>query len=395
MPTVELTPELVKTVTVSKGKRYEYYNDTKLPGLLLCVNSGGRKSYMIRIHIPRSGKKFSKTFASTEQISLSAARKFAKEYIAQIISGNNPFAKKGMLVASNLTLKTVYEKWNQWALENKKYRDCTKSSYYSLKDFYDKEIDKISNEDIQTWQQSELKRGIKSSTINRRYRELKFLAKWAIEHKLIESYQFKNSKLLSETDIEPKTHHFSDTERKAIIKAAKEQSMLSIGGRNMAYIYPLVIVLLKTGMRPASALGLIWDDVRFNESEIYIRAANIKTRNGMWIIMNETLKRVLETWKTKTTGVATDTVFPGDGTKRKDAKHQFKTVLKRAGLGNSKYSIYSCRHDAASEIIRNGGSITDVQFMLGHSSPRITAKYSHPDRERMAAVARKLDDKEI
>ena len=115
----------------------------------------------------------------------------------------------------------------------------------------------------------------------------------------------------------------------------------------------------------------------------------------MWIIMNETLKRVLETWKTKTTGVATDTIFPGDGTKRKDAKHQFKTVLKRAGLGNSKYSIYSCRHDAASEIIRNGGSITDVQFMLGHSSPRITAKYSHPDRERMAAVARKLDDKEI
>lgn len=80
---------------------------------------------------------------------------------------------------------------------------------------------------------------------------------------------------------------------------------------------------------------------------------------------------------------------------KKRCKASIQNGIKRAGLGNSKYSIYSCRHDAASEIIRNGGSITDVQFMLGHSSPRITAKYSHPDRERMAAVARKLDDKEI
>ena len=39
--------------------------------------------------------------------------------------------------------------------------------------------------------------------------------------------------------------------------------------------------------------------------------------------------------------------------------------------------IHDLRHSFASHFVMNGGSINDLQGMLGHSSPMMTQRYAH------------------
>jgi integrase len=51
-------------------------------------------------------------------------------------------------------------------------------------------------------------------------------------------------------------------------------------------------------------------------------------------------------------------------------------ALKRAGL--RRVTMHSLRHSFASALIMQGAPITEVQHLLGHSSPAVTLKvYSH------------------
>lgn len=48
------------------------------------------------------------------------------------------------------------------------------------------------------------------------------------------------------------------------------------------------------------------------------------------------------------------------------------------------------RHSYATDLIRNGADITEVQQLLGHSSPNVTARYLHCDLSRLGGVVERL-----
>jgi len=57
----------------------------------------------------------------------------------------------------------------------------------------------------------------------------------------------------------------------------------------------------------------------------------------------------------------------------------FGTALKRGGLWISIST--TLRHTFASQVLLNGGSIKDVQELLGHKSMTMTLRYAHLTQE--------------
>jgi len=69
----------------------------------------------------------------------------------------------------------------------------------------------------------------------------------------------------------------------------------------------------------------------------------------------------------------------------------FKRVLRRAGI-TGEYCIHQLRHQHASIIANNGGSVADIMLALNHSSPAMAARYTHLSPNRIAQTGHQIAD---
>jgi len=60
-------------------------------------------------------------------------------------------------------------------------------------------------------------------------------------------------------------------------------------------------------------------------------------------------------------------------------------AIKRAGLVD--FRVHDSRHDNATKIIRNGGTLQELQLLLGHSRIETTARYAHLAHGAVASKA--------
>lgn len=398
MPDVKLTEAYIKNLDsavefADKKSNEIYYNDTEQRGLTLILNRGGRKAYFFRFN----GKKqqIKKSIADVKRISLAAAREKVRFWNNELLAGRNPFLQARF--EQEKTFSAVYNTWLKWSQDHqqdpKSYymRSGMKACRGVLTYFDNIPLDQVNNKTVEDYRADRAEDN--NASINRYIVELKFMMRWALEHNIIKEHHANEIKKFPETSSVKKTHHFTPEERKKLLETVEEVSKKNYWGRSMAYILPLTQLLLATGMRPGSALGLVWDDVDLLNGEIKLRAANIKTRKDARIYISPQMIETLRNWKEQTTGLPQDHIFPGDGTALKSVKKQYKRLFEKAGL-DSKYSAYSLRHDCASELLAAGANLTDVQMALVHTDPRTTMKYAHPSAERMKQVAALLDNKE-
>ena len=67
----------------------------------------------------------------------------------------------------------------------------------------------------------------------------------------------------------------------------------------------------------------------------------------------------------------------------------FRRACQRAGIED--FSLHDCRHTFASWQRQNGADLHDIQVLLGHSDPRMTARYAHLSHKHLANAAARLD----
>jgi integrase len=161
----------------------------------------------------------------------------------------------------------------------------------------------------------------------------------------------------------------------------------------------LLTTLALTGMRSGEAFALRWGDcelggnepkvsvkrtlswARLKGDEIKPRFYPPKTKAGLRTIEIPTeLAVILKRWKLQCPLSGDDLVFPaadGRPTRRSVAlRRGLWPALRRAGL--RRVNMHSLRHSFASALIAKGAPITQVQSVLGHSSPIVTLHvYSH------------------
>ena len=88
-----------------------------------------------------------------------------------------------------------------------------------------------------------------------------------------------------------------------------------------------------------------------------------------------------------------DRVFPGEGggpVGQTTIRKALDAALERAGLPHVR--VHDLRHSAATALLAVGGSLRDVQEMLGHTSFAFTAdRYAHVLEDQRRATAARID----
>lgn len=157
--------------------------------------------------------------------------------------------------------------------------------------------------------------------------------------------------------------------------------------------YWLFVIAMNTGMRRGELAGLLWDRVNFETGFIQITrlrdrdglADRTKTRNSQRRIpMSDVVRQGLMELKARS--LHPEYVFCTSYGKPFDEGHiywYFRRAQKKAGLENH-YRFHDLRHTFASHFVMNGGSLYDLQKLLGHARFEETQRYAHLTPEHLA-----------
>jgi integrase len=159
--------------------------------------------------------------------------------------------------------------------------------------------------------------------------------------------------------------------------------------------YPILLTLLRTGMRIGEALGLQWQDIDFVERKIKVQRHMVQnvtkpgTKNGKdrTVDMTPHLAETLRTLKREKQKEALKIGKPfcefcftlGDKTKPMSShwmRVTMREILKLAELPHMR--VHDLRHTYATIRLARGHNIGDVSYQMGHSSIKITFDtYTH------------------
>ncbi|MDD5309007.1 MAG: site-specific integrase [Deltaproteobacteria bacterium] len=159
--------------------------------------------------------------------------------------------------------------------------------------------------------------------------------------------------------------------------------------------YPLVLTMLRTGMRFGEASELRWRDVDLVAGKILVRRNHVrghvgtpKSGKSREIPLSPQTVEVLK----KTRHLKGDLVFCYENGSRLDY-HRMNEVLwrlcRRAGLREINW--HTCRHTFASHLVMRGESLKAAQELLGHSTIEMTMRYAHLAPVVMRDAVAKLD----
>ena len=135
-----------------------------------------------------------------------------------------------------------------------------------------------------------------------------------------------------------------------------------------AYLKPIIATAIYTGLRKGEILNLKWKDVDLERGIIYVRE-NKQNHHQVKMVNGDLIDLFMKL------PVKGDYLFHDEeGKALRDVKRSFQTALRRAGIEDFRFHV---RHTSCSYLIMRGAPIQAVQGHAGHSSIKMTMRYSH------------------
>lgn len=163
----------------------------------------------------------------------------------------------------------------------------------------------------------------------------------------------------------------------------EEERLLLSKATNPAWLRPLLIVALHTGMRRGEILNLVWKDLDFNRRLITIHKSKNGEKRG--IPMSQTVFLCLKNW-----GRVVDIsgrVFPRAV---RSLRAAFDKTLDKAEITD--FHFHDLRHTFATRLVQNGVDLYKVKELLGHKTINMTMRYAHHYPESLRSSVEILDN---
>jgi integrase len=211
---------------------------------------------------------------------------------------------------------------------------------------------------------AEIVRGLrKDASINRELACLHHLFKKAVEWQLLERSPFDRGRSLTLKENNKRLRFLTEAEIKGLLDAC------------LPHLRPVVECAVLSGMRRGEILSLKWDQVRNG----FIYLEKTKTNEARQIPISDALEAVFRDIRRRE-GLRFEQVFTYQGQPIADnIKHSFNSAVKKAGIVD--FHFHDLRHTFASQVLLHGGTLKDVQELLGHKSLAMTLRYAHLTQE--------------
>lgn len=241
-----------------------------------------------------------------------------------------------------------------------------------------------------------LRDGNSKATANREIAKLQAVVTWGRSRSFRVMGWWTDFKDVKQEEPKGKVRHITLEDEKKLLAELDPK-----GDHRRVDQYHFVLAALDLGARYNEVATLQWDDVDFTEGTILIYRK--KTKNRDTLVMTDRLFNAMaDRWNSR--DVTSPYVFPGDGESghRSYATKGIRKAMQRAGLNDThkverygKATVHTCRDTLATKVVSNGGSLYDVQKILGHASPQMSQKYAHAQAseasKRAALILNKLN----
>jgi integrase len=178
-----------------------------------------------------------------------------------------------------------------------------------------------------------------------------------------------------------RTRFLLDDERAQLLKACQQS--------DNAYLYPIVVIALSTGMRKSEILNLKWQDIDLDKGAIILH----ETKNGerrRVPLQHIALENIKQHGKVR--NLKCDYVFPSHKTCQPiDIRAPWEKALKDAQIEN--FRFHDLRHSAASYLAMNGASLAEVAEVLGHKTLQMVKRYAHLSEAHTSAVVSRMNER--
>ena len=163
------------------------------------------------------------------------------------------------------------------------------------------------------------------------------------------------------------------------------------GALHWGIVYAIRTLAL-TGMRSSEVFGLSWD--RVDMSRKLFRLADSKTGQKLVPFSDEVLELLREVQRLG--DGRSSWVFQSRAGRSHVAKasvgRAWRRIRERAGLGDD-VVIHSLRHSFASDALMSGVPLAVLGRVLGHKSPRTTARYAHVSDAAIVDALKKTSER--
>lgn len=156
--------------------------------------------------------------------------------------------------------------------------------------------------------------------------------------------------------------------------------------------YAIVNLILRTGLRTIEVVRADVGDITFKGDRRILKIwGKGHTEKDDFVVLSdkayEPIRAYLETRKGAKAGEPLFTSMSrqntGERLTTRTISHLCKEGLQAIGLDGKEFTAHSLRHTTAVAILKHGGSITDVQEVLRHTSPVTSQIYTESVKEEM------------
>lgn len=340
------------------------------------VNKSGT-SYKARIELP-NGQRPCKTFKSERE----ARRAEAKMY--ELRDGNNGNTLILGRTRTDDFFSKIFEPSKVSILS-----DSTRRSYRSHFDNHlkpiigHKRLNSITPLDGDNIQAALQASGHKPKGINLIMRTARTMLGYAVERDFLFKNPFKVVKQIKEP-------------RKMEDYWEAHEVKVFLTGIADHYLYPYFVTALNTGMRRGELASLKWKNVDFTRKRIKVVGTRdrygdkelTKGKTDRTVPINQRLLETLQELKVRNNQSEYVFLRP-DGTpvSVQHIYRLFDKLCDRVGIVH-KIRFHDLRHTFASHFMMNGGNITQLALILGHTDQRVTQRYIHFAPDYLDSAAR-------
>jgi integrase len=358
------------------ASKCEKYCDKELPGLIIIVtplSQGG--TYFLRYKnsaIKTSYIKIGRTF----EISLVDARKKAKMLKLEIANGADPSNEKRLQKAVP-TLTVFYEEHykpyaaihkRSAASDNQLYKCRLESRFGHLR------LNQFTKTMIIGFHNELRESGLSGATCDHYVKFLRHAFNLAIEWDMLKENPISGVKLFN---LDNKVEHYLD--------AAELERLMTVlqTGPNRP-VCMIAMFLLSTGARMNEALTAKWSQINRESRTWKIPALNSKSKKVRSVPLNDSALAIISQLDTE---AEFEYLFVNrvTGNPYTNIHKAWGKIREQAGMRMIR--IHDLRHIYSSLLVNSGRTLYEVQQILGHSTSKVTERYSHLSSATLQAAA--------
>ena len=356
-------------------KRIEYC-DKEIPGLLIIVTTSSSGGTFFLRYKNGSGKTSYSKIGRTNEVTLADARKKAKMLKLEIANGADPSNEKRVQKAVP-TLAVFYEDhYKPYAAVHKRSASSDHQLYTCRLEarFGHLRLNQITKTMIIGFHNELRESGLAGATCDHYVKFLRHAFNLAIDWDMLKENPASGVKLFN---LANNVEHYLD--------AAELETLMSVlkTGANRP-VCMIAMFLLSTGARMNEVLSAEWSQINIRTRTWKIPALNSKSKKVRSVPLNDSALAIISQLNTE---AEFEFLFVNrvTGNPYTNIHKAWGKIRNQAGLPNLR--IHDLRHQYASFLVNSGRTLYEVQQILGHSTSKVTERYSHLSSSTLQAAA--------